>query len=154
MSETTPAVTVRSVTPQDESDWRRLWTGYLVFYESAVPEEVYASTFKRFFTDNEYDPRCLVAEQAGRLVGLVHYLAHRHCWRTENVIYLQDLFADPDVRGAGVGRKLMEAVYAEADRLGCPAVYWTTKVSNDTARRLYDRIGEATDFMKYQRVTG
>jgi GNAT superfamily N-acetyltransferase len=74
-----------------------------------------------------------------------------HCWRVENVCYLQDLYADPEVRGTGVGRQLIEAVYAAADAEGCPTVYWMTQTFNETARKLYDRIGEATPFMKYQR---
>jgi hypothetical protein len=36
-------------------------------------------------------------------------------------------------------------------RAGRPNVYWTTQTGNATARRLYDRIAVATDFMKYSR---
>jgi hypothetical protein len=53
--------------------------------------------------------------------------------------------------GAGVGRALIEAVYAEADRDGCPNVYWMTQEFNETARRLYDRIATLTPFVKYSR---
>jgi GNAT superfamily N-acetyltransferase len=65
--------------------------------------------------------------------------------------YLQDLYADPDMRGKGVGRALIETVYDDADRAARPNVYWMTQTGNATARRLYDRIGVATDFMKYSR---
>ena len=32
-----------------------------------------------------------------------------------------------------------------------PNVYWLTQTSNATARRLYDRVGTATPFIKYRR---
>ena len=60
----------------------------------------------------------LVAERDGQLVGLAHYLFHRHCWRIEDVCYLQDLYVDPEARGTGLGRALIEAVYARADAAG------------------------------------
>jgi len=93
-----------------------------------------------------------IAESDGRPVGLVHYLFHRHMWKTENVCYLQDLYADPDVRGQGVGRKLIEYVYGAADRVGCPSVYWLTQDFNAEARKLYDRIGVLTPFIRYNRA--
>jgi len=134
----------------DEPHWRRLWSAYLRFYETDLPEEVYLTTFDRLLSDA--DPQYgLIAELDGRPVGLVHYLFHRHCWKIEDVCYLQDLYADPEARGRGVGRALIEAVYAAADRKGAPSVYWTTQTFNDTARRLYDRIGRVTPFIKYQR---
>ena len=40
-------LTIRPMTAGDESEWRRLWTAYLEFYESAVSEEVYRTTFAR-----------------------------------------------------------------------------------------------------------
>ena len=145
-------VTVRALEPRDEEDWRRLWTDYLTFYEASVPEEVYASTFARLLGDDPQDFSGKVAEFNGRVVGLVHYLFHRHCWSIENTCYLQDLYADPETRGKGVGRALIEAVYTAADTAGAPSVYWLTQDFNVTARQLYDRIGEKTPFIKYKRV--
>lgn len=143
-------LTVRSLTRADEAHWRRLWSAYLAFYESKVDEEVYLTTFSRLLSDEE--PQFgLIAEVDGRPTGLVHFLFHRHNWKIEDVCYLQDLYADPAARGKGVGRALIEAVYAAADRKGCPTVYWLTQDFNATARALYDRIGKATPFIKYQR---
>ncbi len=146
---TTPLI--RPLRASDEAAWRALWTDYLTFYKTSVPEAVYTSTFTRLLGDDERDFQSLVAEQDGVVVGLVHYLFHRHCWRIENVCYLQDLYADPSVRGTGIGRKLIEAVYAAADTAGAPAVYWMTQDDNQTGRQLYDRVGQLTNFIKYQR---
>ena len=146
-------LTIRPLQKSDEAEWRRLWTGYLEFYETSLPEDIYQSTFQRMFDKGEYEPNGLIAILDGKPVGLVHYMFHRHCWRVENVCYLQDLYADPDIRGKGIGRALIEAVYAAADKAGCPTVYWMTQEFNGAARQLYDRIAKLTPFIKYQRAT-
>ncbi len=145
--------TIRPIRQDDYARWHRLWTDYLTFYESAVPDEVYESSFARLVGDDPHDFNGFIAEVDGKAVGLTHYLFHRHGWKIENVCYLQDLYADPDVRGQGVGRALIEAVYTAADDAGAPSVYWLTQDFNAEARRLYDRIGTVTPFIKYARAT-
>lgn len=142
---------IRPLRPEDEAEWRRLWTGYLAFYQTSVAEAVYVSTFARLLGDDRHDFSALVAEVEGRLLGLTHYLFHRHAWKVENVCYLQDLYVDPEARGTGLGRKLIEAVYARADAAGAPAVYWLTQDFNHAARQLYDRIAKVTPFIRYIR---
>ncbi|MDX8352155.1 GNAT family N-acetyltransferase [Cognatiyoonia sp. IB215182] len=145
------AAKIRPLRSTDRSEWEALWTGYLEFYGTSVTPEVYEATFKRLLGTDAQDYNCLIAEMDGKPVGLAHYLFHRHCWRIENVCYLQDLYAAPEARGLGVGRKLIEAVYAAADAAGAAQVYWTTEEDNHVGRRLYDRIGQVTKFIKYQR---
>jgi GNAT superfamily N-acetyltransferase len=144
-------VTVRALRASDKPQWAELWTGYLAYYETTRPAEIYDLYFDRLLGDDPHDYNGLVAEVDGKLVGLTHYLFHRHGWSRENVCYLQDLYADPKVRGTGIGRALIEAVYAAADADGSPNVYWMTQDFNATARRLYDRIGVKTPFIKYSR---
>lgn len=144
---------IRPLRPEDHAEWHRLWTAYLAFYNTSVPEEVYATTFARLLGDDPQDFSALVAEVDGRLMGLTHYLFHRHAWKVERVCYLQDLYVDPATRGTGLGRALIEAVYARADAAGAPAVYWLTQDFNATARQLYDRIAQVTPFIRYVRRT-
>ncbi|MEM9476072.1 MAG: GNAT family N-acetyltransferase [Pseudomonadota bacterium] len=146
------AVTVRPLATSDEADWRRLWRAYLAFYETDVSDEIYSAYFERLLGTDPGDYSALVAERDGRLVGLAHYVFHRHGWKLEDTCYLQDLYADAAVRGQGVGRALIEAVYAAADANGTPSVYWTTQHFNTQARSLYDRIGRLTPFIKYERA--
>lgn len=145
-------ITIRPIVANDRAEWQRLWTAYLEFYESSVPAEVYDTSFQRLLGNDAQDFHGALAEMDGRSVGLVHYVFHRHMWRVENVCYLQDLFADPVARGQGVGRRLIEHVYAAADAAGCPRVYWLTQEFNADARKLYDRIGTLTPFIKYDRA--
>ena len=142
-------IEIRPLRKTDYGEWRRLWTAYLEFYRAVVPEEVYATTWRRLLDGGEFEPKGLLAVAAGRPSGLVHYLFHRSCWSTVNSCYLQDLYADPAVRGTGVGRSLIEAVHAQAARAGVSNVYWMTHEENDVARRLYDRVAKRTGFIEY-----
>lgn len=145
-------IAIRPIEPGDKAAWRDLWTSYLEFYESSVTDAIYDATFGRLCDAGHPDQNGFLAVRDGTPVGLVHYIYHPHNWRLEKVCYLQDLYADPSVRGTGVGRKLIEAVYAAADTDGCPSVYWLTQDFNTQARQLYDRIGVQTPFIKYARA--
>lgn len=142
---------IRPLVAADESAWRALWTGYLEYYESELPDTVYRSTFTRLLSGDDREFHGLVAELDGVPVGLAHYLFHRSCWSIEDKCYLQDLFVHPEHRGKHFGRALIEAVYAAADKAGHPGVYWMTQHFNAAGRRLYDRVGELSDFIIYQR---
>ena len=147
----TQSITIRPLTKADEADWRRLWTGYLTFYKTELPEEIYQTAFNRLLSDETHEYNGLVAEMEGKTVGLAHYLFHRSLWTVENVCYLQDLFADPEFRGKGIGRALIEAVYKKADEAEVTKVYWHTQEFNYQGRMLYDRIGVKTPFIRYDR---
>lgn len=154
MSNETPGIplTIRGLRADDRAQWQDLWRQYLAFYDTELPARIYDLTFQRMLAEDPNEFHALVADHDGRLVGLTHFLFHRHGWKEERVCYLQDLFAAPDLRGRGIGRKLMEAVYAAADAEGAPSVYWLTQEFNHTARDLYDRVGVLTPFIKYQRA--
>lgn len=146
-------VIIRPLVESDRSQWTALWTDYLTFYETALPSNIYDSTFARLLGDDPQDFSGLVADHNGTLIGLTHYLFHRHGWKVENVCYLQDLYVAPSARGTGCGRKLIEAVYGVADAKDAPSVYWMTQDDNSAGRQLYDRVGTLTNFIKYQRPT-
>ncbi len=131
--------------------WRDLWGAYLAFYETELPDLVYRTSFARLVDRTVGDYHGLIAEDDRAPVGIAHYIFHRHGWKVEEVCYLQDLYVSDEGRGKGAGRALIEAVYAAADAAGRPDVYWLTQEFNTTARRLYDRIGTCTPFVKYRR---
>ena len=142
---------IRPLMAEDRTNWVQMWSDYLSFYETDVAPEIYETTFARLIDSTNPVQNALFAELDGAAVGIVHYIYHAHNWRAENVCYLQDLYAKEAVRGQGIGRALIEAVYAAADANGTPSVYWMTQDFNENARLLYDRIGTLTPFIKYSR---
>jgi GNAT superfamily N-acetyltransferase len=79
----------------------------------------------------------------------VHYLFHRSTTRIEPTCYLQDLFTTPESRGRGVGRALIEGVYAAVRPARGRRVYWQTHTTNATARALYDKLARHDGFLIY-----
>lgn len=141
---------IREARPEDFERWLPLWEGYNRFYERSIPEAVTRGTWARFFQPAEA-MHALVAEQEGELAGFVHFLYHRSTSSLAPVCYLQDLYALPALRGKGIGRALIEAVYEKARAAGSPRVYWLTQENNMVARQLYDRVAERSGFIQYRR---
>lgn len=145
-------ITLRPLLPSDYAGWRPLWDGYNAFYgregKTALPEAITAKTWERFLNPDE-PVHAQVAVADDQIVGLVHYLYHRSTTRLADVCYLQDLFTVPAMRGRGVARRLIEAVYQEARAAGATRVYWHTQESNSTARMLYDKVAKFTGFIVY-----
>jgi GNAT superfamily N-acetyltransferase len=145
---------IRPVERGDYAAWRPLWDGYNAFYgrsgETALPEAITAATWERFFTPAE-PVHALVADDQGRVAGLVHYLFHRSTTRLHDVCYLQDLFTAEHLRGQGIGRRLIAAVCDAARAANCSRVYWHTQATNAAGRALYDKVAEHKGFIVYVR---
>ena len=145
---------IRPAVRADYTQWLPLWLGYNAFYErsgpTALPDEITQMTWARFF--DAYEPvHAMVAESDSRIIGLVHYLYHRSTTLLGPICYLQDLFTNEAARGGGVGKALIDAVYAQAKADGAVRVYWQTHETNATARRLYDHVAERSGMIVYRK---
>ncbi|ANB11919.1 Hpa2p [Sugiyamaella lignohabitans] len=146
-------VTIRPIEQSDKSQYSSLFAAYLVFYKAQLPEKILEKTWERFFDDKEpvYAAVAFDDESPEKLIGFVTYVFHRSTWQYNDVIYLHDLFVDPEVRSRGTGRKLIEYVYGEADKHEVAKVYWHTQIFNHRAQLLYTKVGVRDDFVSYQR---
>ncbi|MGK3186863.1 N-acetyltransferase family protein [Enterobacter soli] len=142
------AVIVRAVRAEDYPQWRPLWDGYTHFYDCVLDESVTASTWERAL-DPHSSMFCRVAESEGRVIGFAMCVLHEGTWSTAPICYLEDLFVDATLRGAGTGQALIDALMEEGKREGWSKLYWVTR-QNNPARKLYDRFGEADDYVRYR----
>ena len=55
--------------------------------------------------------------------------------------FLEDLFINEDYRGQGLGSQLIGLAIAEAKKLRCYKLLATSRFSNKTAHKLYNRFG-------------
>ncbi|WP_339538454.1 GNAT family N-acetyltransferase [Pseudomonas sp. RA_15y_Pfl2_54] len=144
-------IEIRPVTANDHAAWLPLWQAYLRFYNTELLEAVTHSTWQRLLDPSE-PTHAALAWADGKAVGMVHYIYHRSNWSIENACYLQDLLVAPETRGTGVGRLLIEHVYATAKADGCAKVHWLTHETNATAIQLYERIAERPGFIQFRKA--
>ncbi|NTU42379.1 MAG: ribosomal protein S18-alanine N-acetyltransferase, partial [Nitrospirales bacterium] len=77
----------------------------------------------------------LVAEDDGRIIGHVctrYFIDEAH---------LLDLAVHPDYRQKGIGALLLENAFRELEAKGCRVLYLEVRVSNSSARKLYEGLG-------------
>lgn len=125
---TTMSTTVRPLTKADEATWRKLFLAYHEYYKLTPDDTVISTTFARFLDDSEPMFASLAVSESGEPVGLVHWLTHRSTLAVNDYIYLHDLFVVENTRSRGIGRKLIEHVYEDADKRKAARVYWQTQV--------------------------
>ena len=142
-------LTIRAIEEKDKSQWLKLWAGYLEFYKSTISPEQTELTWKRLI-NNELKMFGFVAEEENGVIGFTHCLFRPSTWTETDYCYLEDLFVDPNIRGKGVGRALMDKVVDLAKEKKSKRVYWTTQEFNKTARILYDSITPVSEFVQYR----
>jgi len=142
------SVTIRKIEARDEARWRVLWDGYCRFYEREPNEPVTRHLWARIM-DFSSPVNAIVAEDAGRVIGMSNYIVHDNTATLTPVCYLQDLFVDPECRAAGVGKLLIDWLLAETKAQGWSRLYWNTKENNYRARGLYDKYTPHSGFLRY-----
>lgn len=140
---------IRDAEAEDEKQWRRLWAGYLDFYEASVPEEVTSETWARILTPGS-GIIARLADVDGRIGGFAVSVLHPGTWSIKPSCYLEDLFVDPALRGRGLGRALIDDLIVLGRHRGWSNLYWHTRAGNETARKLYDLFTLADDFVRYR----
>ena len=141
---------IRPLAAADRAAWEPLWQGYLTFYKTVLADDITNTTWARLLDPAE--PMFVRGAFEGeKLLGIVQCVLHRTSWSQKNICYLQDLFTVPEARGKGVGKALIERIYAEAREGGWFRVYWQTHESNAEAQVLYNKLADRSGFIIYRK---
>ncbi len=98
---------------------------------------------------------CLIAEHDGRPAGFAFYFFNYSTWKGKPGLYLEDLFVEPEFRGLGIGKALLERVAAIAVEKDCPRLQWEVLDWNTPAIDFYRAMGaEFLDEWRNVRVSG
>jgi GNAT superfamily N-acetyltransferase len=138
-----------------EADSDELWVLMrdLAIFEKYIdsfaitPEVVRESGFRK----DPPDFRCIVAEEDGKIVGMLVYYLLPYTAQNRPAIYMKELFVSEGHRGHGVGQQLMDALRAAAKEHGCAQIKWTVAPWNRDGVRFYERLGakENTDWLSF-----
>ena len=144
-------IEVREAKATDRSAWYRMWSANCAHYGVSLSAAEIDELWRRIM-DTEHPVGALVcsaSDAEDSLVGFAHYVLHPHTFSNRMVCYLEDLWIEPSARGAGMGRRLIEALITRGRERGWRRLYWHTEADNTAARVLYDRIVQATSYVRY-----
>jgi GNAT superfamily N-acetyltransferase len=132
---------IREARPEDVGDILRLIHA-LAEYERE-PDAVEAT--EDLLSDALFGPNprvfAHVAEIDGRVVGIAVWFLAFSTWTGRHSLYLEDIFVEPELRGAGIGRKLVGRLAGRATELGCARMDWSVLDWNESAMAFYRSLG-------------
>lgn len=146
-------VRVRSVEAQDEGRWLELYSGYREFYGEAPNDAIVANAWEWVVGGQHGLVGIVAVDEHERLVALANLRWFAQPDDGDMALYLDDLFTAPGSRGSGAATALLEAAARIADEGGATVVRWITDASNERARRLYDSVAVATNWVTYDMPT-
>lgn len=140
---------IRSIKESERAAWEKMFYAYADFYHVEI-STVSVNTVWEWIFDPTQDFWCDVAEaENGSLIGFTQYQLMHRSLGGSMVCYLSDLYVQPDIRGKGTGRALIDNVVQFAKEKNLPGVRWLTQENNYAARRLYDTYVSKSDFLLY-----
>jgi GNAT superfamily N-acetyltransferase len=115
--------------------------------------EKYASDFavteellrEQGFRRSPPDFHCLIAEEAGELVGFLVYYFIPFTYRAKPNLIIKELYIAESHRGRGVGKRLMKVVAREAEEVDCGMIKWWVAKWNQRGIKFYQRLGARID---------
>ena len=129
------------------AEWDRLYAGYAAFYKVEQTAEMRDRTWTWIMEGRII---CLMALDAdGKPVGLAHIREFLRPLMSSVAGYLDDLYVDPDQRGAGTVQDLFDAAKALGQARGWSVLRWITREDNYRARAVYDRLATRTNWITY-----
>jgi len=113
---------------------------------AAYEQAVYDATNKaQQLSDSffEYPPAayCLVVEHHQQIVGYATFMKQFSTWDAAHYLYLDCLYFEPSARGLGLGRQVMDIIWAFAKAENCNRIEWQTPDFNESAIGFYKKIG-------------
>jgi GNAT superfamily N-acetyltransferase len=100
-----------------------------------------AARLEQHLFDTQKKIECLVAEHHSRLVGYAIYFPTYSTFRTQPMMWLEDLFVLPEVRGKGIGRALLAELSRTAIQRGCWRLDWAVLDWNEPSIKFYEHLG-------------
>lgn len=113
-----------------------------------TPEIVRESGFRK----TPPDFYCIVAEDNDKIAGMLVYYFLPYTAQNRPAIYMKELYVDESYRGQKIGKQLMNALKAEAERNNCSQIKWTVAPWNEAGILFYEKLGakENRDWLNFE----
>lgn len=114
----------------------------LATYERA-PNDVTATEeqLRKVLFGEKPSAEVLIAREGDTPVGFAVFFHNFSTWLGRPGLYLEDLFVQPEKRGKGYGRALLQNLARIAHERGCGRMEWAVLDWNDPAIQFYKKLG-------------
>jgi len=138
---------VRSIDIMDSKEMARLYTQSANYLRSLGDSMEILFTEEVYLRDGFGNPPAfhgIVVEEERELLG---YLLYNFGYDTDRAIrymFIVDLLVDENVRGFGIGKKLMQHASLICKEMVCGEMQWAVFLKNDRALKFYKSLGAET----------
>ena len=132
---------IRPAAPADVPELLRLIKG-LADYEKLADQAVgTAPMLSNALFGAKPSAEALIAERDGRAVGFALFFTTFSTFLCKPGIYLEDVFVEPEHRGAGIGKALLRRLAQLAEERDCGRLEWRVLDWNEPSIRFYESLG-------------
>lgn len=86
----------------------------------------------------------MVVEKDGNIIGMAIYYFRYSTWKGK-ILYLEDIYIQPEYRRFGIGEALFKALEQLAHETHCRRITWQVLDWNESALKFYEKIGAEID---------
>lgn len=142
-------VDVIQIGKKDIEEMMPLFIHYMEFYKREISLKEFTAYFESIMDDERV--YVFLAKVKGENAGLMVVYRSFSSFELGKILFLNDLWVEPNFRTVGVGQALMQKVKALAKETGCKRVDLQTDLTNAKARALYEKSGMVADkeFINY-----
>lgn len=144
------SLTIRPLQQSDRARWEKMFADYATFYKTEIPGGAFDHVWQWVFDPKQefYCDIAIIDDE--KIIGFTQYQLIYRSLGGNKVCYLNDLFVDPNIRGTGAGRAMIDNVIEFARKNDIAGVQWITQEFNYAARKLYDTYEPKSDFIMYR----
>lgn len=154
MNEANPSFALRDATPEDAEEIFRLVVALAIYEKMQDKVTASAADFRIQLFGPTPRAAAMVAERAGRIVGMAIFFFNFSTFHGRPGLYLEDIFVEPEHRGAGIGRAFFAALARRALAEGCSRMEWSVLDWNAPSIAFYRSLGAVgLDEWTVQRLT-
>mgnify|MGYP003683714561 FL=1 len=140
---------IRNLNNSDFNSWCNLYKSYANFYKVPMNKEILDNLWS-WIQDKNHIVNGICCELKGKIVGIANHRPMPRPIKAQYIGFLDDLFVEPDFRGKKIAQKLIGHLKSLSKTNNWGSIRWITHSSNESAKKLYNKIANNTGFELYE----
>lgn len=132
---------IRNCELKDLADLVTLCAKHAAYEKSEYCEAEKESKLRQALFSDNAPLHCWLVVVDNNIAGYATYTFDFSTWNAGYFLHLDCLYLEEHVRGAAIGKEIINNLICEAKKRDCVNIQWQTPVFNERAIRFYRRMG-------------